>query len=103
MVCTQPPHCWMSARMDGKVVIVTGANSGMGKQTTSALYGAGATVVMACRRLDRAQKAVEDIQTACLNLGLSGCGTLQVLPLDLSDMGSVRSFVDAFLGSFSSL
>jgi NAD(P)-dependent dehydrogenase (short-subunit alcohol dehydrogenase family) len=46
-------------RMDGKVVIVTGASSGLGERMAHALAGAGAQVVAVARRLDRLQALVK--------------------------------------------
>ena len=45
----------------GKVVIITGANTGIGKETARQLLAAGATVVMACRSESRARQAMKDI------------------------------------------
>ena len=47
----------LSLSLKGKVVVVTGANSGIGKETARALATRGATVVMACRSVQRAQEA----------------------------------------------
>ena len=43
--------------LTGQVVIITGANSGLGLESTKALAAHGATVVMACRDLSKAEKA----------------------------------------------
>jgi protochlorophyllide reductase len=49
--------------LTGKVVIITGANSGLGLESTKAIAAKGATVVMACRNLTKAEKA--KIRGAC--------------------------------------
>lgn len=46
----------------GKIIIVTGANSGLGKVTTLELAKRGATVVMACRNLIEGQNALNEIE-----------------------------------------
>ena len=46
----------------GRVAIVTGANSGIGYETALALAGKGATVIMACRNLDKANAAADQIR-----------------------------------------
>ena len=48
-------------RLHGKTVIVTGANSGIGKETVLDLAGRGALVIMACRNLKEAGKAMKEI------------------------------------------
>ena len=58
---------WTEADMpdlDGQVAIVTGANSGIGYETTRALAQHGATVIMACRNLDKANQAAATIRDA---------------------------------------
>ena len=45
----------------GRTVMVTGANSGLGLQTAKELAGAGATVLMACRNMDKAQPPGDEI------------------------------------------
>jgi len=49
--------------ISGKIVIVTGANAGLGQETALQLAKRGAKVILACRDLQKAQKAVEYIKS----------------------------------------
>lgn len=71
----------------GKVVIVTGANTGIGKETALELARRGATVYMACRDKDRAEQARVDILWETKNLNVF------VRELDLASFDSIRKFV----------
>ncbi|MFE4867536.1 SDR family NAD(P)-dependent oxidoreductase [Streptomyces sp. NPDC056682] len=73
--------------LTGQLAVVTGGYSGLGLETTRALAGAGARVVVPARRLDVAAAAVSDIPGA------------EVDELDLGDLDSVRAFADRFLAS----
>ncbi|TPP58234.1 Retinol dehydrogenase 12 [Fasciola gigantica] len=55
------PVCYIPVRLDGKIAIVTGANSGIGKSVTAEIARRGATVIMACRDLSKAQAAKDDL------------------------------------------
>jgi protochlorophyllide reductase len=50
--------------MSGQIVLVTGANTGIGRGTAAALYAHGATVVMACRSIERGEAAKAEIENA---------------------------------------
>ena len=76
-------------RLASSTAIVTGANTGIGKETARALRGAGAHVVYACRSMAKAEAAMAD---ASDQPGEASC-----LSLDLSDLASVRAFRDVFL------
>jgi NAD(P)-dependent dehydrogenase (short-subunit alcohol dehydrogenase family) len=70
----------------GRRFVVTGANSGTGLETTKRLAGAGASVVLAVRNLDKGEEARRDI------LALHPDADLEVRRLDLADLSSVREF-----------
>ncbi len=53
--------CYVPGRLDGKLAIVTGANTGIGRETTAELARRGAKVIMACRSLERAESAKLEI------------------------------------------
>jgi retinol dehydrogenase-13 len=71
------------------VYIVTGANSGVGLETTRQLVKQGGHVVMACRRPEAGEEAAK---------GFSGLkGSYEVMRCDLADLQSVRDFAADFL------
>lgn len=72
--------------MEGKTVVVTGANRGLGREITRELARYGARVVMACRSKDHALKVKEEISSEL------GVGYLEVRELDLAHTGSIRQF-----------
>ena len=74
----------------GKTVIVTGANSGLGLETTRLLARHGAHVVMACRTAAKAEAAMLEDERSVPNASLA------FMPLDLADLSSVRAFAEAF-------
>lgn len=76
-----------TGRMDGKTVIVTGSNSGIGKETAKELARRGARVILACRNLERADDAAREI---FLETGRK----VVCKKLDLSSFKSVRAFAD---------
>jgi retinol dehydrogenase-13 len=81
--------------LGGCVYIVTGANSGVGLETTRQLIKQGGHVVMACRRTDAGEEVAKSFS------GLKG--SYEVIKLDLADLQSVRDFVDEFLKKYDRL
>lgn len=75
----------------GKIAVVTGANSGTGKETARRLAGAGAHVIMTVRTKEKGDAAREEI------LAQQPDAQLEVRLLDLADLSSVKTFADALL------
>lgn len=76
--------------MHGKVCLITGANSGIGKVTALELARQGATVVMVCRNTAKGTAAQSEIRAA------SGNTAVDLLLADLSSLASVRELAEAF-------
>ena len=74
----------------GRIAMVTGANSGLGLEIARELSNAGATVIVACRNLAKAEKAAEEIRSA------GSAGPVEVLSLDLADLASVSRAAKTF-------
>ncbi|AJT41604.1 SDR family oxidoreductase [Psychromicrobium lacuslunae] len=75
----------------GKVFVVTGANSGTGKEATKRLAAAGATVVMAVRTPEKGETAKQEI------LAEHPTAQLEVRRVDLADLSSVQEFAEALI------
>ena len=76
--------------LDGQVVIVTGASSGMGRATARAAAAAGAHAVLAARRTD----ALEETRAAITNAG----GSALAIGVDVTDPAAVERLIEAALG-----
>lgn len=75
--------------LEGRVAIVTGANSGMGMATTAALNDLGARVIMLCRNKERGEKALSKLMKKA---GRS----LELIICNLGDYDSKRNYRQIF-------
>jgi len=83
--------------MDGKVVVITGGNAGIGKEAAAGLAARGADVVITARNAAKGQAALDEIERR------GGSGRVEVMALDLADFASIRSFAHDFLASHDRL
>ena len=74
----------------GRIAVVTGANSGIGLIAARELARAGATVVLACRDMDKAEAAGKQITAG------HPAARLEIANLDLGSLDSVRSFAERY-------
>lgn len=70
--------------LDGRTVVVTGANNGIGFETAAALADAGATVVLACRNLDKAATARATIESRTPG------AHVEIVRLDLASQAQIK-------------
>jgi len=87
----------VNSSMQGKICMVTGANSGIGKATALELAQMGATVVMVCRDRARGEEARREITTK------SRKNAVDLLQADLSSQQSIRQLVENFQHRYTHL
>ena len=83
--------------MQGKVVVVTGSNTGIGLETAVGVAALGATTVLACRNRAKAEAAAADV------VGRTWNDDVSVVDLDLADLSSVRRAADEVLSRWGRL
>ncbi|PHQ39642.1 short-chain dehydrogenase [Halorubrum persicum] len=87
-------------RLDGNTVVVTGANSGLGYEGTRAFAAKGATVVMACRSVERAEAAADELRAEA---GGEVDGDLDVRECDLASLDSVAEFAEGLRAEYDAV
>ena len=91
---------WKSKTMSwikGKICIITGSNSGIGKETAIGLAKMGATIVMVVRDQERGEKARTEI------VKQTGNNSVDLMICDLSSMSSIRHFAEGFKKKYDRL
>lgn len=83
--------------MEGKICMVTGANSGIGKATAIALAKMNGTLVIVCRNKERGEPALKEI------IEKSGNTRVDLLLCDLSSLNSIRELVTIFKNKYQNL
>ncbi len=87
----------MEYQLQDKVVIITGANSGIGKAAAIQLAHSGAAVIMACRNPERGTKALDEVLSA------SGSSRVLLMQVDMACQASIRRFVQDFKAKYTRL
>jgi len=83
--------------LTGKVIIITGANSGIGFESSKILASKGAEIVLACRNMKKAEVALADLKKSVKD------AKAEIMHLDLASQKSIISFTDAFKAKYNRL
>jgi len=83
--------------LTGKVIIVTGANSGIGYEAAKEFARKGAQTILACRSVNKAQRALNQIRTEVSN------AKVEIRQLDLASQNSIQEFAEAFKSQYDQL
>ena len=95
-----PTEIWTTADipdLTGKLIIVTGANSGIGYEAAKEFARKGAQTILGCRNLEKARAALEQIEAEIPD------ASVEIMSLDLASMASVRTFAEQFKARYNRL
>ena len=79
-----------------KVVVITGANAGIGIETVRGLQGRGLRVVMACRNVEKSEPVRAQLEN-------ESCSKVDLMQLDLADLRNIEAFAAAFSKKYDRL
>ena len=93
---------WIDFRKENKdltdkVIVITGGNTGLGFEVAKDFARRNATVVIACRNLEKGSEAIRSI------LLDTGNGNVECMELDLASLASVRNFIAEVKNKYSSI
>ena len=83
--------------LENKVFIVTGANAGLGFEASKELARKGASVILACRNMDKANIALTELKEEIPN------ASLDIIQLNLASLKSIHQFADEFKAKYDRL
>ena len=89
----------LEGKLQGKVFLITGGNSGIGVETARAIYATGAHVFITSRDVKKGQEVAEEIADSLPN----SMGKIDVLQLELDDLQSVKACAADFLSKSKQL
>ena len=89
----QGPKCNSKSSLEGKTVVITGGNTGIGKETAVDLARREARVIIGCRNLQKGKEALKETKER------SGNSNIFLEEIDLASLESVRKFADKVLNS----
>jgi NAD(P)-dependent dehydrogenase (short-subunit alcohol dehydrogenase family) len=91
---------WTTANipdLTGKVIIVSGGNSGLGYESVKAFADKGAEVILASRSVEKGETAKAEIQKG------NPTGKIEVMKLDLADLKGIKGFIEEFKSKYDRL
>ena len=86
--------CTITRALDGKVIIITGANTGLGAEAAKDFARRGATVILACRNFENTKDTLRDIRDS------TGNNDVHYMHVDLANLESVREFSTAVAAKY---